>query len=183
MTQIPWNKGKKMSAEYCQKLRDAHQGQAGHPISEEARAKIRAARKMQSPPTLGKKFSDESRERMSARQKGILHGCHSEEQKKKLSESLIKTLEKKSPKAHRKMGHDRLITSSEYDQMLSLQGGVCAICGKTDKKRLAIDHNHDSKEVRGLLCQKCNTAIGLLGDDPAIIARAGEYLKKYDTHS
>ena len=69
--------------------------------------------------------------------------------------------------------------------MLADQNGVCAICGKdepnehgrTGKKfRLAVDHCHDTGVVRGLLCQKCNRASGLLKDDLTLLQKAMEYL-------
>lgn len=94
--------------------------------------------------------------------------------------------------------HNRLCTDSrrrkrigmephEYDQLLDDQGGVCAICkgkctSKTQKgmqKSLAADHDHVTGATRGLLCTKCNTAIGLLGDDPAVIAAALAYLSNH----
>jgi hypothetical protein len=44
-----------------------------------------------------------------------------------------------------------------YDELLELQGGVCAICGaKPGTRRLHIDHDHKTMELRGLLCHRCN---------------------------
>lgn len=52
------------------------------------------------------------------------------------------------------------ITWEQYDQMLSSQGGVCALCGDPPKgKRLAVDHDHKTGKVRGLLCSFCNHRI------------------------
>lgn len=77
------------------------------------------------------------------------------------------------------------LTVEEYNAMLRRQGGVCAVCGKdepaehgrTGKQfRLAVDHCHETGAVRGLLCQKCNRAIGLFGDDPILIRKAISYL-------
>jgi hypothetical protein len=57
------------------------------------------------------------------------------------------------------------------------QNGLCAICLEPPVgRRLAVDHCHKTGEVRGLLCNRCNAGIGLLGDDPQIIGRAVEYL-------
>lgn len=55
----------------------------------------------------------------------------------------------------------------------------CEICGidRTPQRRLGFDHDHDTGVVRGVLCSNCNSAIGLLGDDPALIRRAAEYLE------
>lgn len=71
------------------------------------------------------------------------------------------------------------ITSDEYDSMLESQGGVCAICGEADPtgRRLAVDHNHETGEVRGLLCIRCNRGIGNFKDSPALLQAAAEYLQ------
>lgn len=77
------------------------------------------------------------------------------------------------------------LSVAEYNALLREQGGVCAVCGKgepnahgrTGKQfRLAVDHCHETGAVRGLLCQKCNRAIGLLGDDPTLMRKAISYL-------
>jgi uncharacterized protein GlcG (DUF336 family) len=70
------------------------------------------------------------------------------------------------------------LTLAEYDKMLESQGGVCKICGGVglSGKRLSVDHDHETGKVRGLLCSKCNTAIGLLDDDPKTFLKASLYL-------
>lgn len=72
------------------------------------------------------------------------------------------------------------ITAAEYDALLEEQGGVCAICGGTERiedgRAMAVDHCHRTNKVRGILCSHCNRAIGMLGDDPEVIARAVTYL-------
>ncbi len=74
------------------------------------------------------------------------------------------------------------INGEEYDRMLISQNGGCAICGANKEQNrgqfLAVDHCHRTGNVRGLLCHLCNRAIGLLKDNPAVIERAAEYLKK-----
>ena len=71
-----------------------------------------------------------------------------------------------------------LLTEDDYEAMLVRQGGVCAICkGKPTGERLAIDHVHGTKRVRGLLCGSCNRGLGLFKDDPVRLAVAIEYLK------
>ena len=71
------------------------------------------------------------------------------------------------------------ITVAEYEEMLAAQEGVCAIFGglpNAPGNRLHVDHCHDSQRVRGLLCGRCNRAIGLLGDDHQLLAKAAAYL-------
>ena len=62
---------------------------------------------------------------------------------------------------------------------MSDQGGKCWICqGDNGLKALCIDHDHKTNNVRGLLCNLCNRAIGLLRDDPELIDKAAEYIRK-----
>lgn len=73
------------------------------------------------------------------------------------------------------------ITVAEYDAMLRAQRGGCAICGTTvvGRRRVhwCIDHDHETGEVRGLLCSLCNTGVGSLGDDPVLLRKAVDYLE------
>lgn len=69
----------------------------------------------------------------------------------------------------------------DYKRLITKQKGLCLICNKKDNNRaLTIDHCHKTKKVRGLLCKKCNTAIGMLNDDKNLVKKAYNYLKKYD---
>lgn len=69
------------------------------------------------------------------------------------------------------------ITLDDYQKLYDEQNGVCAICGKPcDLGRLAVDHDHETGRIRGLLCRRCNTAIGLLGDSLDGVLRAVDYL-------
>ena len=73
------------------------------------------------------------------------------------------------------------ISFVEYNKKLEEQGGVCAICGNPPGgKALAVDHNHTTGKVRALLCTKCNTALGLLNEEPILFERALEYLEYYE---
>ena len=71
------------------------------------------------------------------------------------------------------------ITGEEYEKILKLQGGRCFICGnKPGRKRLAVDHDHKTGEVRGLLCRICNfDTIGKAKDDPDRLRRAADYIE------
>lgn len=78
------------------------------------------------------------------------------------------------------------ITVAQYDALLEAQGGLCAVCRKEETvigrgglvKPLAVDHNHVTGQVRGLLCQRCNFAIGLLADSPEHLHSAIAYLSR-----
>ena len=72
------------------------------------------------------------------------------------------------------------ITLPMYKNILRKQNYRCAICRKKpNKKRLSVDHNHKTGKVRGLLCYKCNTGLGMLRDNPYIVQQALEYLKTH----
>jgi hypothetical protein len=72
------------------------------------------------------------------------------------------------------------MTIEDYDEMLVKQGGVCLICSSeaNGRGRLHVDHNHETDAIRGLLCSKCNTALGLFGDDAKLIRKAAKYLEE-----
>lgn len=68
------------------------------------------------------------------------------------------------------------ITAREYDQLLEQQNGVCAIC-QNYHDILCVDHDHETGEVRGLLCRMCNSGLGFLGDSILGIIKAVKYLQ------
>lgn len=77
------------------------------------------------------------------------------------------------------------VNKAQYDEMLTNQGGKCAICGKTPEqngKHLAIDHNHTTGNLRGLLCSNCNLAISNLQDSIQNCIAASEYLTRWEEY-
>ena len=75
------------------------------------------------------------------------------------------------------------IDSEEYDRLLQLQDGTCAICKQPETHKLrgkipplSVDHNHDTGGVRGLLCNTCNRAIGFFHDDHKLLKEAAWYV-------
>lgn len=70
------------------------------------------------------------------------------------------------------------ISEQEYDNMLYTQNFICKICKNKDNRRLAVDHNHVSGKVRGLLCRFCNTALGLFKDSPELLRDAAKYVEE-----
>ena len=77
------------------------------------------------------------------------------------------------------------LSLEEYNTLLVKQEGKCAICGALDgseksnnngSKSLSVDHDHQTGEIRGLLCSMCNKGIGSLEDSPKLVLKAYEYL-------
>ncbi len=69
------------------------------------------------------------------------------------------------------------MTESEYDWLLKEQNGRCAICYREPKgRRLAVDHNHRTGKIRGLLCGKCNAGLGLFDESIDVLKEAARYL-------
>ncbi|MFE1451898.1 endonuclease VII domain-containing protein [Streptomyces olivaceoviridis] len=72
------------------------------------------------------------------------------------------------------------MTLKEYEERLAAQGGRCAICRDAPtKKRLHVDHNHETGAIRDLLCEWCNHAIGKAREDPARLRAMAEYLERH----
>lgn len=74
------------------------------------------------------------------------------------------------------------MTHADYEDLLAKQNGACAVCKSTTPntdriKNFPIDHCHVTGKVRGLLCSRCNRAIGLLQDKVELLEAAVEYLK------
>lgn len=84
------------------------------------------------------------------------------------------------------------LTQQEFRKILALQEGKCAVCGtqssdverpgftRSGKKNkgLVVDHDHNTGAIRGLLCDRCNRAIGLLRESAMVLAKAAAYVEK-----
>jgi len=67
--------------------------------------------------------------------------------------------------------------------MLADQDGVCAICGGPPNGRgehFYVDHDHETNDVRGLLCCNCNSGLGHFKEDPAKLQAASDYLRTWN---
>jgi len=75
------------------------------------------------------------------------------------------------------------LTIYQVQKMKEAQGNRCAICGRFPAKDavFCVDHCHKTGKVRGLLCQDCNRALGLLRDNPETFMKAADYLKRSTT--
>ncbi len=69
------------------------------------------------------------------------------------------------------------ITLQQWERMFSDQDGKCMICKK--RKKLCVDHDHETGEVRALLCRWCNTMLGDSGDNPEILMLGALYIEEY----
>lgn len=112
--------------------------------------------------------------------------CRKEYNSKYTQSEHGRLIRKKWAKSHRRerkaseLKHYYGLTLVEFDRMYIAQQGCCAICGKHQTKLsrvLCVDHNHRTKKIRGLLCTNCNTALGLLYDDPDLLGKAIIYLR------
>lgn len=90
---------------------------------------------------------------------------------------------KDNPDKYKKYQRMRLLkgthglTLDDYDGMLEKQNYGCAICGESNGNRVMfVDHDHETGKIRGLLCARCNSAIGLFDDDIKKMAKAIEYI-------
>ena len=75
------------------------------------------------------------------------------------------------------------ITLEEYAMLFLEQDGVCAICLQPERRErnLCVDHDHETGLVRGLLCNKCNKALGGFDDRVDLIEAALQYLINHQT--
>lgn len=71
------------------------------------------------------------------------------------------------------------ITLYEYGELLQSQEGVCAGCGQLPNKdiSLAVDHDHVTGHIRGLLCDRCNKVLGSIKDDPKTLRTLADYIE------
>lgn len=130
--------------------------------------------------------------------------CRAENQKKwvasnkeKVKESNRKNREKRkafydstegiicSRRAHLKRMYG--ISLEDYNSMLEKQEGKCAICGNKEmnykNKVLCVDHNHETGQVRGLLCGLCNSGLGKFRENKNFLNNAIKYIQQYEFHA
>lgn len=67
------------------------------------------------------------------------------------------------------------LTSEEGLTWLKLKGQPCLICSKESTE---LDHDHETKTIRGWLCGNCNRGLGLFGDNPAVLRKAAIFLER-----
>lgn len=76
------------------------------------------------------------------------------------------------------------ITIEKYEEMLKDQNGLCYICNKQETRKgrlnLSVDHNHTTKQIRKLVCSKCNVGIGMFNEDPLLLRKTADYIESFD---
>lgn len=103
-----------------------------------------------------------------------------ERKRKYLKEYHLKNKERKAPQVRKNwLKREYGLTIEHYNEMLIEQDFSCAICKRhmsNFKRPLHVDHDHENNKVRGLLCNRCNTALGSLGDTKESIENVLKYL-------
>lgn len=100
-----------------------------------------------------------------------------------------KVCQKKINKEKKIINREKLLKTNynmslkQYNEIFVKQNGCCAICKKHQSElsiTLAVDHNHETGKIRGLLCQNCNRALGHFQDNINTMQNAILYIKKYN---
>lgn len=110
--------------------------------------------------------------------RGSCATCHS----KRAREWIAANPERARATSRRRLLREKYgLNTEQYDALLEAQGGCCACCGSTEprgkgEQTFAVDHDHETGQLRGILCHPCNRAIGLLGDTAEGVRKALLYL-------
>ena len=123
----------------------------------------------------GEEFSELDIKIRAGKGKFCCNECYQEYRKKN------KRDEKEANRMYQKKSKYGL-TEEEYKNLFVKQNNRCAICGCefTENNKGFVDHNHKTKKVRGLLCTKCNTILGMANDNIFILENSIKYLKETD---
>jgi hypothetical protein len=90
-------------------------------------------------------------------------------------------------KRRKRLREEYGMTVEDYKHLLASQGDVCAICKQEEKaisnqkdsvRKLAVDHDHETGVIRGLLCINCNNGLGRFKDSAALLRAAADYLEQ-----
>jgi len=169
----------------------------GHIVSPETRAKISASLKGRTYVDLGRREVGSARPRTSAERTqkwALVH--HSTQQaawrarnpgKSAMYSKRYRDADPIRAKAHRRKAHLKAtygLTEEQALRLLAQQHGLCAICKKpialqTGKLGAHIDHDHKTKQGRGILCCGCNLGLGKFQDNPDLLETAARYLRFY----
>jgi hypothetical protein len=98
--------------------------------------------------------------------------------------NMCKSCSNKIHNTKRRMKNLRInfnMSLEEYEVKIAQQNSKCKICGSTEQDgvALAVDHDHNTGEVRGLLCRTCNLMLGFAKDNISILKQSIKYLRHY----
>lgn len=156
-------RGRVESASRCRSCRNA-QAKADYAKNRDARRAAQRERYAANPKrwsSYNKTYHAKNKDKIAAQRRGV--------QNVNTYKSWVRRLQQKG------------LTPEDYYAMLAAQGGVCAICrashpGQKDNSSWAVDHDHATGKVRGLLCHACNLGLGMLKDSPEVLTKALAYL-------
>lgn len=130
----------------------------------------------------GKAWKEANPERMRELQKK-----HQQENRETINQRSSDWYQANKPRAASQSRQQKLkrygLTSEQYQALLAQQNGGCAICQATQgleskNHPLYVDHDHQTGQVRGLLCQRCNAGLGMFKDSLELVTGAAAYLTK-----
>ena len=79
-------------------------------------------------------------------------------------------------KPHEYMRRKFNLSEAEYQNLI--KSNECQVCGRDITEKKCIDHCHTTEKIRGVLCNNCNTALGLVGDNVQILSKLIQYLEQ-----
>ncbi len=123
-----------------------------------------------------RQYHQDHREEMIAKVKIYYHAHKDEKREQRREYAKAHRDKSRSYKLTRNYG----ISLEDYNQMCKSQDGKCAICGnEPDKNGLVVDHNHETKKVRKLLCKWCNLALGYSRESTKTLNAMIDYIKEF----
>jgi hypothetical protein len=146
--------------------------QKGHPQFNSGRTQFKKGHK-------GLKIG-EKRPEVTGEKHGMWKGGISKNMKEYSKKYWVENKDKKSLTIRKcNLRREFGLTLEQYDEMLKSQDNKCAIClvdQKENTRRFAVDHNHITNKIRGLLCMQCNSMLGLARESKETLERAIAYL-------
>ena len=163
------------------------------PLPEESvfQRAIVGSKKPEHPPPLICKSCGLTNRRYSTKENGkgkryynlVCSACRGSERRRqiRLLNDPISTAKLKEQDRRHRLKRKFGLTVEGYDRILKSQGGVCDICKKPNNRKtyMPVDHDHQTGNVRGILCERCNKAIGLLDEIDDNFENAIKYLRKH----
>jgi len=130
-----------------------------------------------------KKLSEKHKQNPEIMRARVMGYYYNDPTYKKRSKGYIEKWKQKNPEQRKKhVRNSRIraygISPEQYKSMLEEQGNCCAICKQENKRAMAIDHDHKTGKVRGLLCDACNLSLGHIEKD-GFLEKALKYIAKY----